>query len=77
MALDLDEALPARPDRIEQRVIAEPGIWTPISSAARITSVPLGTLISCPSMVSDTISTGGVSFVGSANVTYGPSARGE
>ncbi|CKN50219.1 Uncharacterised protein [Mycobacterium tuberculosis] len=32
------------------------GIWIPISSAARITNVPLGTLISTPSMVSVTIS---------------------
>src|SRR5271166_5439147 len=32
------------------------GIWMPISSAARITRVPLGTLISAPSIVSVTIS---------------------
>src|ERR1700741_732546 len=31
------------------------GIWMPINSAARITKVPLGTLISTPSMVSVTI----------------------
>ena len=34
------------------------GIWMPISSAARITKVPLGTLTSTPSMVRFTISTG-------------------
>src|SRR6201985_3277073 len=34
------------------------GIWMPINSAARITRVPLGTLISVPSMVSDTMSGG-------------------
>src|SRR5271166_1623063 len=34
------------------------GIWIPINSAARITRVPLGTLISTPSMVSFTISGG-------------------
>ncbi len=53
------------------------GICTPISSAARITKVPLGTLICSSSMVSDTISTGGVSLVGSASVMHGPLSLGE
>ncbi len=34
------------------------GIWMPSSSAARITSVPFGTAISKPSMVTVTVSTG-------------------
>ena len=51
LAFDVDEALPARADRREQRVVAEAGISMPIISAARITSVPLGTVIDCPSIV--------------------------
>jgi hypothetical protein len=51
---DLDQALPAGADRVEQRVVAEPRHLMPISSAARMTSVPLGTLISKPSMVTVT-----------------------
>ena len=39
------------------------GIWMPMSSAARITKVPLGTLISVPSMTRFTISTGWASVV--------------
>ena len=56
LALDLDVALPARPDRLQLRVVAEPGISMPTCSAARMMSVPFGTVTSLPSIVSVTSS---------------------
>ncbi len=58
LALDLDEALSARSDRIEQRVTQNRGIWMPIPSRRGSTSVPLGTVTSAPSIVSVTRSEG-------------------
>ena len=48
------------------------GIWIPISSAARITKVPLGTLIGTSSMVRLTISTACASRAGSVTVIRHP-----
>ena len=56
LALDLDQALAAGADRIEQRVIAEPRDRDAEHSAARMISMPFGTTISNPSMVTVTVS---------------------
>lgn len=66
---DLHQALPAGADRFEQRMLAEPGIWMPSSSAARMISVPFGTSISKPSMVQETISTFSTAALSSVTVT--------
>ena len=54
-ALDLDQAEPARAERLELSVAHSFGMPTPASTAARITDVPSGTVTGMPSIVSVTV----------------------